>query len=243
MQPWKACKCINDNIAWHKLNIISNYRSPRWQCTLLHYLARATLRSFVLFGLLVGVGQMAHARDYFRYVDSSGIMVLSHTIPAARVPFGYDIVDETGRLIKHIAPQLSESEYLEKQQQEEMMSRCNAAVKRVNKAYQTSEDIDNAERQSLAGIETAITNARANLRHARNQRTELESQAAQKDLEGKTIPNKLLDNIESARGQEKNLTETIDDRLAQKLDQRIHYRYDRKIFDLVDCEDGLPGRS
>jgi len=77
----------------------------------------------------------------------------------------------------------------------------------------------------------------------RNQRRELEAQAAQKDLEGKSIPNTLLDNITKARSQEKNLTDEIEVRLAEKLDQRIQYRYDRKVFGLRNCESGLPARD
>ena len=189
---------------------------------------------------LLGASTQASARDYFRYKDSSGTLVLSHTIPADRVPFGYDIVDETGRLIRRVAPQLSEEEYAAQQAREQAIAKCETQLKRVNKAYQTMEDIDNAERQSLASIETSITNARANLSHAQNQRKALEAQAAQKDLEGKRIPNELLDNIESARNQEKILNEEIEKRLNEKLEQRILYRRDRKIFELPNCEQGLP---
>ncbi len=204
---------------------------------------RTGLQIIIAALLLSLAAAAAHAQQFFRYKDKTDTMVLSHTIPADRVKYGYDIVDESGTLIRRVAAQLSDEAYREKVAQEKAVAECEAAVHRVNNLYQTIDDIDYAEEKQLAGIDTSIANARANLTHVRNQRRELESQAAQKDLEGKSIPNALLDNIERARSQEKNLKDEIEARLAEKLDQRIQYRYDRKVFELRNCEDGLPSRE
>ena len=198
--------------------------------------------SLLALGLTLSCAS-AWAQDFFRYKDDSGTLVLSHTIPVDRVRFGYDIVDENGRVKRRVAPQLSEEEYQAKVAREKAVAECENALRRVNKAYQTLDDIDLAEEQELRNIDTSIANARANLQHAQNQRKKLEGQAAQRDLEGKSIPNELLNNIERARSQEKTLSDEIDFRLAEKLDQRIHYRYDRKIFELNSCEKGLPPRG
>ena len=56
----------------------------------------------------------AQAARFFRYVDANGQLVMSHTIPNERVPYGYEIVDETARVIQKVAPQLSEVEYQRK---------------------------------------------------------------------------------------------------------------------------------
>ena len=207
----------------------------------------ATIRRAVCGAVVGALGLLgtasASAQDFFKYKDKSGTVVISHTVPAERVPYGYEIVDETLRVIRRVEPQLSKAEYQKKLAREQAMADCEEQLKRVNKAYQTQEDIDNAERQSLASIDTSVNNARANLSHVQNQRKALEAQAAQKDLEGSRIPNDLLDNIASARAQEQNLEDEIDMRLQEKLNQRIHYRYDRKIFELNTCDNGLPSRS
>ncbi|MEM9621766.1 MAG: hypothetical protein AAF993_08965 [Pseudomonadota bacterium] len=203
------------------------------------------LRHFVaVTGMLalLSVGP-AQAAQFFRYKDATGTLVLSHSIPAARVKYGYDIVDENSTLIRRVAPQLSDDEYQRKVAREKAQAECDEAVRRVKNLYQTAEDIDYAEQKQLASIDTSIANAKANLSHVRNQRRELEAQAAQRDLEGKAIPNALLDNITRARSQEQNLTDEIDVRLGEKLEQRIQYRFDRQVFELATCDAGLPARD
>ncbi len=181
--------------------------------------------------------------QYFRYKDKDGRVVLSQSIPSDRVPYGYEVVDARGHLIKRVEPQLTDDQYRFKLQQEEEIAACRAAVRRVNNLYQTLDDIDYIEQQQLENIETSIANAKANLAHVQNQRRALEAQAAQRDLEGKAIPNELLDNIEEARAQEQNIEDEIDARFDEKLAQRNQYSYDRKVFQLKDCNEGLPPRT
>ncbi len=188
----------------------------------------------LMFGLTV------EASRFFRYEDSEGKLVLSHTIPNERVKFGYEIVDEHGRTIQTVAPQLSEKAYQAKVAREKAQKDCRDQLSRVRRLYQTDVDIDNAEAQALDRIDNRISNARANLNHVQNQKQELEGQAARRDLAGQKISNALLDNIEKARSQEKNLVDEIDMRFAEKLQLRKEFDYDRVVFGLKSCEDGLP---
>ena len=63
------------------------------------------------------------------------------------------------------------------------------------------------------------------------------------DIAGKNISNALLDNIQSAKSQEKNLNEQIESRYQEKLNERLQYNFDRKVFDLETCDNGLPPRG
>ena len=199
----------------------------------------ACLVSLSIFGLTVNV----EARQYYRYLDENGRLVISHNIPAERVKFGYEVVTETGMLVKRVERQLSKDEYKAKQASEKALAECNAAVRRVDNLYQIRADIDAAESQSLRSIETSIANAKDNLTHVRSQRRELESQAAQKDIEGRSIPHELLANIERAQTQERTLEEEIKIRISEKSSQKIQYRYDRAVFNLENCDQGLPKKS
>ena len=119
------------------------------------------------------------------------------------------------------------------------MEECTRLVDRVRNLYQSYEDIDYAEEQALESLEAQISNNKANLIHVRNQRTELEAQAAQMDIAGRAISKMLLDNIESAKAQERNLEEQIEQRYAQKLNVRKAHDFDREIFEVSDCSKGL----
>ncbi len=216
-------------------SVSAKFKSSR--CGYVAHLAQCLLALALVWPI------QASAVEFFRYKDKTGTLVLSHTIPAERVKYGYDIVDENSTLIRRVDPQLSDEAYRQKVAREEATAECEAAVHRVNNLYQTLEDIHYAEEKQLASIDTSVANARANLNHVRNQRKELEAQAAQRDIEGKAIPNALLDNIARARSQEKNLGDEIQARLAEKLEQRMQYRYDRQVFELRDCKSGLPDRG
>lgn len=198
--------------------------------------------------LLVGSGLLltltnSHAARFFRYYDENGKLVLSHTIPNDRVRFGYEIVDEQARVLETVEPQLTDEQYQQKLAAEAALKECRQALTRVQNLFQTTNDIDYAEEQALESIDTQITNTKANLAHVRNQRKDLEVEAAQQDLAGSQISNVLLDNIESAKAQERNLEEQIDMRYAEKLSVREDYEFDRKVFQLVDCSNGLPQRD
>jgi hypothetical protein len=48
----------------------------------------------------------------------------------------------------------------------------------------------------------------------------------------------LLENIASAKSQEANLEEQIENRYAEKLEERLAYSLDRNVFGRDDCESG-----
>lgn len=184
----------------------------------------------------------SHAR-FFRYEDENGVLVMSHAIPNDRVKYGYEIVDQHGRVMETVEPQLSDEAYRLKLEQEAAFAECQTALSRVRNLFQFETDIDYAEERALESLDTQITNTRANLSHVRNQREELEAQAAQQDLSGQKISAVLLDNIESAKKQESNLEGLIEKWYEDKLRVRADYEYDRRVFRLANCENGLPDRQ
>ena len=178
----------------------------------------------------------------FRYKDETGSLVLSATIPAERVRYGYDMVDNYGNLLERIEPQLSDAAYAAKLARDAMIKNCEKVLDRVRKLYQFETDIDYAEKQGLASIDQSISNIRANLTVVTSQRQEFETQAAQIDIAGESIPNVLLDSIDRAKIQEQNLIDEIDKRFGEKLKLRDTHTSDRAVFALKNCEDGLPGQ-
>ncbi|MEQ9450298.1 MAG: hypothetical protein RJQ07_01825 [Pseudomonadales bacterium] len=197
-------------------------------------------RSSMIFVMLLAVTAPAEAARFFRYIDDSGKLVLSHTIPNDRVKFGYEIVDENARVISRVAPQLSEKEYQRQLAEKAAIAECESAVARARSLYRSIDDIDYAETQALNSIETQINNLKVNLVNLKNQRQDLEEEAAQLDIAGNAIPNNLLDNIQSAKTQEQNLEEQIESRYAEKLEERLAYKFDRQVFVLKSCAKGLP---
>lgn len=194
------------------------------------------LGALLLMGLLIP----AHAARFFRYEDENGVVVLSHTIPNERVKYGYEIVDETSRVLQVIAPQLSEEAYREKMAYEAAVEKCNAAVSRVRGLYRSVEDIHYAEVKAIESLDTQINNLKANLSHIKNQREDLEGQAAQMDIAGRQISKSLLEAIDAAKAQEANLADQIRARETEKLEVVEAYDFDQAVFELENCDQGLP---
>lgn len=189
---------------------------------------------------MLGGNAAAESSTLYRYKDESGHTVLSYSIPAERVRFGYDLVDKSGRLIQRIAPQLSADAYQAKIARDLATQACEKMSDRVRKLYQGLEDIETAEQKALESIDKAINNLRANLSIAASQRLSYEREAAQKDLAGRRIPNALLDSISRAKVQEQTFASEIEKRFADKLTSRETYAYERQVFRLENCLNGLP---
>ena len=75
---------------------------------------------------------------------------------------------------------------------------------------------------------------------ATNQRQGFESQAAQLDIAGQSIPTMLLDNISRAKSQERNLTYEVEKRIGEKEALKSTHAYELLVFQLENCDGGLP---
>lgn len=190
--------------------------------------------------LMVWLVAPALGANLFRYKNEDGIEVLSYTIPNSRVQYGYEIVDTQGNVIERVSPQLSIADYNAKLAREAAVAECEKMRERVRKLYQVEADVDYAEQQSLASIDQAISNLQANLNVATAQLQEFEKQAGQLDISGKQIPGALLDNIARAAVQVENFDDELQQRLADKQAAHRTHEYERQIFLLDDCADGLP---
>ncbi|MDG2278408.1 MAG: hypothetical protein P8L31_10660, partial [Pseudomonadales bacterium] len=69
--------------------------------------------ALLTLSLLIWVAN-GHAARFFRYIDENGKLVLSGSIPNDRVKYGYEVVDESARVLQKIEPQLTEAQYQEK---------------------------------------------------------------------------------------------------------------------------------
>ena len=148
-------------------------------------------------------------------------------------------------LIERVEPQMSDAEYEAKLQREKAQRECERAVIRARRLYQSQEDIDYAEQQAMQSLETRLTNTRANLAVVHNQRKDFESTAAQFDVAGKSIPKVLLDNIDRAAAQARNLEREIELRDQERIKLKDEFAYDRVVLalDMKQCANGLPPRS
>jgi len=196
-------------------------------------------RSFVILGsLLVAclLNVSAQAQVLYRWKNADGRPEVSHSIPAGVVHQGYEILDGNSmRVLERVPAQMSDEEWQRKQEREQAMAACEAALDRVNFLYERPSDIDEAEAAAIRSLEVRVQNAQQNLTQARRNLSDLESQAARRERQGSTVSKGHLAKIAKANSQIATLQREINQRELEKEKMKIDYAEERRMFNVGGC--------
>jgi hypothetical protein len=163
---------------------------------------------------------------------------ISHTIPADRVPLGYEVIDAgSGRVVKVVDAQKSQAEVDRINRETAARNACTTALARVNSLYQSELDIDSAQKHAIKSLDGRIANAQLNLRQALQQKRDYEASAAQLERSGKSLDGWLVDNIKRADVQVGNLEREIEQRRREQTDARTRFAQDLALFKQATCAD------
>jgi hypothetical protein len=147
------------------------------------------------------------------------------------------VIDESGRLVRRVAAQLSEEEYAAKLERERKLEACEKAVARVHRRYETLQDIDDAELQFEAQLEESQQNANANLELSRTELKKLQDRAANLERSGNLIDDQLLSNIEQVRTTIANLSAQIEQGEQSRDTKAAEFDEERRVFQLHGCDE------
>ena len=172
----------------------------------------------------------ASAARLYRYKDAAGGAVIASSVPNDRVKYGYQVIDETGRVMQEVKPQRTPeqaAQYLAKiksdQQREE-------EIRRINLLYGSEADITLALDKALDSIDKSLANTQANKRQLESQLQRLETQAARIERAGTDPSPEMINNIRTLGEQIGNLEAEEAQRIAQKDVERRRHAKDRKLF-------------
>lgn len=158
-----------------------------------------TLMTATLLGL--GMCAPAFAADnstpttHYRWTDTSGVVHFGDTIPSSALAGGYDIVNDQGRVVRHVAPELTPAA----RRAATAAAAREAAVQREARqrqiedtqmlaAYPTAHDLDQSQQAQLQQIQSDIKTLETNLRSQEDSLTELLAHAADIEHSGKPVP-------------------------------------------------------
>lgn len=185
--------------------------------------------------LILGLCTTAHAANLYRYINDKGYQEIGYSIPPHLVANGYDVIDDSGRLVRRVAPQLSEEEYAAKLERERKLEACEKAIERVHRRYEALADIDDAERVFGQQLEERLRNDQANLEFSQSKLAEQREEAAARERKGEAIPKDLLDTIEQTELQIQNLSAQLSARQKNAIVKAKEFEEERRVFQLVDC--------
>lgn len=177
----------------------------------------------------------ADAATLYRYINDKGYQEIGYSVPNHLVPNGYDEIDESGRLIRRVAAQLSEEEYATKLERERKLEACENAMARVHRRYETQEDIDSAEVQFEAQLEESLQNYQSTLEYNRTELEKYQQRAARYEREGTLVNETLLSTIESTRTTIANLLAQIEQGQRSRVVQDEKFDEERRVFEMSGC--------
>jgi hypothetical protein len=132
---------------------------------------------------------------HYRWRDTAGVVHFSDTIPASALAGGYDIVNNDGRVVRHIARELTPTE---RQAAAATAAREAAARRAIQQrsledtqmlsAYPSDKDLEQSQQAQLQQIRTDIATLQTNLRSQEDSLTDLLAHAADLEHAGKPIP-------------------------------------------------------
>lgn len=132
---------------------------------------------------------------HYRWKDAAGVVHFSDTIPASALAGGYDVVNNDGRVVRHVSRELTPAE---RQAAAAEAARAAAARRAAQQqsledmqmlsAYPTDKDLQQSQQAQLQQIQTDIATLQTNLRSQENTLADLLAHAADLEHAGKPIP-------------------------------------------------------
>lgn len=151
---------------------------------------------------------------HYRWKDAAGVVHFADTIPASALAGGYDVVNNDGQVVRHVARELTPAE----RKAAIADAAREAAAKRAAQqqslsdtqmlsAYPTDKDLQQSQQAQLQQIQTDIATLQTNLRSQESTLTDLLTHAADLEHSGEPIPAVVNQRISEQRenvNQERN---------------------------------------
>ena len=197
-----------------------------------------TLRIFAVLTLLFSGWVFAAGDNHlFRYKNKQGVMVIDDNIPPEYAKRGYDILDQWGKVIETVPPELtaeelsklSEAEKAKRSAKEEE-ERMQAWDLRLLRRYSTVADIEAALDRRIKELHIRLSILKANLQSTKKQIERQQAQAANIERNGREVPAALKANIDELQ-EEIRLAEASIEARNKEIDKtRMDFQKDIDRF-------------
>ena len=147
----------------------------------------------------------------YRYKDNEGVLHIGYSIPPEYIDNGYEVVNDSGIVLKTVLPkkvleeqsaqQLAEAE---KRHKYKMQKAKDEALMRY---YSSPEDVERARQRKLTQFDNFIRIQERNISSHRAKMKSLQAQAATLERSGRSVPESVLETL-------KTLEQKIDDSVA-----------------------------
>ncbi|MBS7326310.1 MAG: DUF4124 domain-containing protein [Thiopseudomonas sp.] len=185
----------------------------------------ARIRAAAYAAILLAVPVAASAAEYYRYVDTNGITVISRQgVPANVIGNGYEVINEHGRVVRVVPRALTPEEHRQLQAEKEQAE----IDRQLLRLYSQVSDVERAEERKQMEIDAFIGLVRRNISDLNEDKAILLSEAGNHERSGRTVPRDLLDKIAALEQRERGYFQEIERYQELKQTVAAEFAVDRK---------------
>ncbi|GAA4358348.1 hypothetical protein [Kangiella marina] len=196
-----------------------------------------SLKHILLLFTLTFIATTVDAKNFYRYKDSNGRLVVKDYLPNSALKSGYDVINESGRLIERVPPVMTakekHAELLRQQklaEQEEKARKARQHDRMLLRQYRTIEDIKRTEDNQTASLKINISILQGHNKTLEKKLADLQASAANYEREGKAVPKATLNQIEATKEQEAENIASIERYQQQEASIREQFQADLVRF-------------
>ncbi|MFI8741765.1 DUF4124 domain-containing protein [Stutzerimonas zhaodongensis] len=178
--------------------------------------------ALLLLGLL---GATVAQAELYRYVDDKGVVVLDrHGVPPQFIGRGYEVLNDQGRVTQVVPPAPTAQE---RQLLLEAKARAETDAQLL-RLYASVADVERAKARRLSELDSIIGITRGNLQSLRTQQANLQSQAANHERAGRTVPEQLLVQIDNLAKEQASLKRDVERYRQTRKQAEVSYGRERE---------------
>ncbi|ABD82928.1 DUF4124 domain-containing protein [Saccharophagus degradans] len=177
--------------------------------------------------LLASTQSFAAQKLLYRYVNEQGVKVLNHIIPPKYAQNGYEVINESGQVVRVVPPAPTEDEIAAANARRALQEE----YKVLRRRYSNIEEIEEAKQRQLESVETSIAILRGNVSNLTGQIENHMSKAAAAERAGREVPAHVLTDLANSRA-ELTITEELMT-IRQEERDKIVQKYDADIMTFV----------
>jgi len=199
--------------------------------------ASATFFTFLLVSVLLCGSPSLDARELYRYKDASGVSVINDRLPPEFAALGYEVLSETGVLLRVVSPKKTPEQLEALDAQESEVERAQRQAEQQRKAdelllirYSSIDDIKAARERSLQALQIRANILRSNLRSMAQQMGNYQAEAAAIERLGQPLDQERIDAIQNLRARIETSQLALSDREQEMKEVTQAYQADIDRF-------------
>jgi len=177
----------------------------------------------------------------YRYKDDNGRLVLSNTMPPEYAAKGYQVVDSFGRVLHNVLPAATPEQIAERRLQQAAKLRRQEMARRkaeedanLQRLYNHPDDAVMAKERRLTELDNLVTQKKIEQNDLLRKIRLVESKAANIERSGKTIPSKVLTDIDALQKSLSKLEGDLENYAEDR--ENIESEFNRKINRLEELK-------